>query len=164
MGSACCVAAKDRTVTNGPSSEILQRNVRYSPSWSFRWDNRGRVAGEEISMNLFSHGVNRNVGLDIKSLTPTETAYASEEGSPLDSFRTHTWQKSPTSEGNGGILRLPPLGKPILTVIWNLYSCVIMQLLEVYLPLPFFCNLFDGSLLFVIDVVDNMPFPPAHLV
>uniref|UniRef100_A0A5B6Z4E4 RING-type domain-containing protein n=1 Tax=Davidia involucrata TaxID=16924 RepID=A0A5B6Z4E4_DAVIN len=106
MGSACCVAARDKTITNGPGSEILHRNVRYSPSWSFRWDNRGRVAGEETSLNR-SDGVSGNDGLHIKSGTVRETAFASEEGSPLDSFRTVAWQKSPISEGNAEILRLP---------------------------------------------------------
>ncbi|KAK2966019.1 hypothetical protein RJ640_017097 [Escallonia rubra] len=107
MGAACCVAAKDRTITNGSSSDILQRNIRYSPSWSFRWDNRGRVAGEETSTNWFSGGVSRNDGLDVKSRTTAETTYASEEGSPLDSLRTLTWQKSPVSEGHNSTLRLP---------------------------------------------------------
>ncbi|KAL7206764.1 hypothetical protein ACSBR2_019470 [Camellia fascicularis] len=107
MGSACCVAARDRTITNGPSNEVSQRNVRYSPSWSFRWDNRGRVAGEETSVNWLSDGASRNDRLDIKYGTTVETTYASEEGSPLDSFRTLRWQKSPISERNSGILRLP---------------------------------------------------------
>ncbi|KAA8546004.1 hypothetical protein F0562_020545 [Nyssa sinensis] len=112
MGSACCVAARDRTITNGSGSEIVHRNVRYSPSWSFRWDNRGRVAGEENSLNR-SDGVSRNDGLHIKSGTAVETAYASEEGSPLDSFRTVAWQKSPISEGNVEIFRLPSSDQPI---------------------------------------------------
>ncbi|PSS29453.1 E3 ubiquitin-protein like [Actinidia chinensis var. chinensis] len=107
MGSACCVAARDRTITNGASSEVLQRNVRYSPSWSFRWDNRGRVAGEETSVNCFSDGISRTDGSDVKSGATVETVYASEEGSPVDSFRTLAWQKSPISERNSGILRLP---------------------------------------------------------
>uniref|UniRef100_A0A5B6Z4F4 RING-type domain-containing protein n=1 Tax=Davidia involucrata TaxID=16924 RepID=A0A5B6Z4F4_DAVIN len=107
MGSACCVAARDRTITNEPGSENLHRNVQYSPSWSFRWDNRGRVAGEEISVNWSSDGVSGNDGLHIKSETVVETTYASEDGSPLDSFRTVAWRRSPISEGNAGILRLP---------------------------------------------------------
>ncbi|XP_052194324.1 uncharacterized protein LOC127802523 [Diospyros lotus] len=106
MGAACCVAARDRTITNGPSSEVLQRNVRYSPSWSFRWDNRGRVAGEDTSLNWLSDGISRNDGLDSKSGRTVQTTYASEEGSPLDSSRTLTWQKSPVSEGNAGSLVL----------------------------------------------------------
>ncbi|XAR72789.1 hypothetical protein NMG60_11019550 [Bertholletia excelsa] len=107
MGAACCVAAKDATITNRSTSEALQRNGRYSPSWSFQWDNHGRVAVEETSMNLISDGVSRN-GLEIKSGTTIETAYASEEGSPVDSLRTLTWQKSPISERNSEMLR-PPL-------------------------------------------------------
>lgn len=107
MGSACCVAAKDRAVINGSTSETLQSNVRYSPSWSFRWDNRGRVAGEETSLNWSSDGVGGNDRLEFKSGTTVETLYASEEGSPLDSFRSLALQKSPASDCNTGNLMLP---------------------------------------------------------
>ncbi|KAI3803638.1 hypothetical protein L1987_31796 [Smallanthus sonchifolius] len=99
MGSACCVAARDRTITNGPNSDVIPRNIRYSPSWSVRWENRRRVAGEEASINWFSDGVGTNDRLDNKSQTTVGTAYASEEGSPLESFRNLTWQKSSPSEG-----------------------------------------------------------------
>ncbi|KAK1352229.1 60S ribosomal protein L44 [Heracleum sosnowskyi] len=108
MGAACCVAAKDRAVTSRSGSEVIQRNVRYSPSWSFRWDNRRRVAGEEMSLNSLSDGINRNDGFDIKSRTTVGSAYVSEEGSPLDSFRSYTWQKSPIREGDTGLLCVPP--------------------------------------------------------
>ncbi|KAL3515137.1 hypothetical protein ACH5RR_022039 [Cinchona calisaya] len=107
MGSACCVAAKDKTVTNGSTSEVMHRNIRHSPSWSFRWDNRVRVAGEDTSINWMSNGASRYNSLDIKSGPIIETACASEEGSPLDSFRSLVWQKSPVSEVNNGVLRLP---------------------------------------------------------
>lgn len=110
MGSACCVAARDRTVTNGSTSEILQRNVRYSPSWNFPWDNRGRVAGEDTSLNWSSDGISGNDIFDFKSRTTVETVYASEEGSPLHSFRSLAWQKSPTSERNGGSMSQPSSG------------------------------------------------------
>lgn len=99
MGSACCVAARDRTITNGTSGDVITRNIRYSPSWSVRWDNRRRVAGEEASMTWYSDGVGTNDRLDNKSQTTVGTAYASEEGSPLESFRNLTWQKSSPSEG-----------------------------------------------------------------
>ncbi|KAJ9561010.1 hypothetical protein OSB04_006170 [Centaurea solstitialis] len=101
MGSACCVAARDRTITDQSVSDVMPRNDRYSPSWSFRWDNRGRVAGEESSMNCFSDGAGMNNRLDNKSHTTVGTAHATEEGSPLDSSRSLTWQKSPPSEENG---------------------------------------------------------------
>lgn len=107
MGSACCVVARDRAVINGSTSETLQSNVRYSPSWSFRWDNRGRVAGEETSVNWSSDGVGGNDRLEFKSGTTVETLYASEEGSPLDSFRSLALQKSPASDCNMGNSTLP---------------------------------------------------------
>ncbi|CAN4112398.1 unnamed protein product [Withania somnifera] len=107
MGSACCVAARDRTVINGSTSETLQSNLRYSPSWSFHWDNRGRVAGEETSVNWSSDGVGGNDRLEFKSGTTVETLYASEEGSPLDSFRSLALEKSPASDCNTGNSTLP---------------------------------------------------------
>lgn len=110
MGSACCVAAKDRTVASGSTSEILHRNVRHSPSWSFRWDNRVRVVGEETSLNWISDGISQNGRSNIKPGPTIETTYASEEGSPLDSFRSLVWQKSPVAEGNTGHMRLPAGG------------------------------------------------------
>ncbi|KAJ8572250.1 hypothetical protein K7X08_008761 [Anisodus acutangulus] len=98
MGSACCVAARDRAVINGSTSETLPTNVRSSLSWSFRWDNRGRVAGEETSVNWSSDGVGGSDRLEFKSETTVETLYASEEGSPLDSFRSLALPKSPASD------------------------------------------------------------------
>lgn len=102
MGGACCVAARDKNIVNGPSTEILHRNIRYSPTWSFRWDNRGRVAGEETSITWFSDANSRNDGREVKN----ESAYASEDGSPLDSFQ-RAWQKSPISEGANAHLTTP---------------------------------------------------------
>ncbi|KAK6121462.1 hypothetical protein DH2020_044797 [Rehmannia glutinosa] len=100
MGAACCVAAKDRTIVSVPRGETLQRRPHQSPSWSFRWDNRGRVAGEETPSNWLCDGGGGNEQAEVKSGTTLETAFASEEGSPLDSFRSLQWHKSPVSEGN----------------------------------------------------------------
>lgn len=109
MGAACCIAVREKTITNASNSDILHRNIRYSPTWSFRWDHRGRVAGEETSMSWFSDGVSRHDG----SETKCESAYVSEEGSPLEHFRRHTSQKSPLSEGAAGHVRTPTSVKPI---------------------------------------------------
>lgn len=99
MGSACCVAARDRTIPQRSSGENVYGNVRYSPSWSFRWDNRRRVAGEvETSFSSFSDGVSNNNGLEIKSGTHDNSTYESELGSPLESLQTPVSQKSPGSE------------------------------------------------------------------
>ncbi|KAF8410558.1 hypothetical protein HHK36_003089 [Tetracentron sinense] len=108
MGSACCVAAKDTTLPNRISTETLQRNIIYSPSWSFQWDNRGRVAGEvENATNEFSHGISRNVGLEIKGGINVETGNVSDRGNPLENFQTLTSQKSPIHEGTAGNLVTP---------------------------------------------------------
>lgn len=97
MGNACCVAAHDKMVVPNTSAAVegLQRNnARYSPNWSFRWDNRGRVAGEDTSLSWLSDGISRNDGSDLKS----ESAFVSSQGSPLNTFQTHSWQKSPASD------------------------------------------------------------------
>lgn len=111
MGAVCCVVAKSRTITNGPSSETTHRHARYSPSWSFRRDNRGRVAGEEIPANWVHGGGGGNSRVDVKSGTPVETAFTSDEGSPLDNFRSPAWQNPTVSGGKTVVLRFPSSGK-----------------------------------------------------
>ncbi|GER42274.1 RING/U-box superfamily protein [Striga asiatica] len=106
MGAACCVAANGKTVTNRSPGENLQRHVHHSPSWSFRWDNRGRVAGEETHSNWAGDEVCGNSRIGAKFGATVEAAFASEEGSPFDGTRSNTWRKSPLSEGNSGTLRL----------------------------------------------------------
>ncbi|KAL6546002.1 hypothetical protein OROGR_009876 [Orobanche gracilis] len=106
MGAACCVAAKGRTVSNGSPGDNLPRHDHCSPRWSFRWDNRRRVAGEDTQSNWVRDGGCGNDGMRVKFGATVEAAFASEEGSPLDSFRSLTWQKSPVSEGSGGALRI----------------------------------------------------------
>ncbi|XP_047972671.1 uncharacterized protein LOC125215325 [Salvia hispanica] len=96
MGAACCIAAKDRTIVHGPSSGTLQRHVRYSPSWSFRWDNRGRVAGEETHANWLHDGDVGNRQVEVKYSNS-----ALDEGSPVVG-RHSRWQKSHVSDGNAG--------------------------------------------------------------
>ncbi|CAI0437932.1 unnamed protein product [Linum tenue] len=103
MGGACCVAARDRNIVSGPGSDILHRNIRHSPTWSFRWDNRRRVAGEDASISWFSNETSRNDGSDAKY----ESTYASEDGSPSTSARRHTFQKSPLSDRALGPLTTP---------------------------------------------------------
>ncbi|KAI8554232.1 hypothetical protein RHMOL_Rhmol05G0082300 [Rhododendron molle] len=106
MGAACCVAAKDRTIINRSNSDVLQRNAICSPSWSVRWDHRGRVAGEETSVDRLADGVNRNDRLEIKSgRRVVGTAHGSVEESQLE--QTLIGQKSPVSERNAGIFRVP---------------------------------------------------------
>ncbi|KAL6531858.1 hypothetical protein OROMI_028221 [Orobanche minor] len=102
MGAACCVAAKDRTILSVSHGETMQRDVRHSPSWNFRWDNRGRVVGEETTATWLCDGGGGHDEVEVKSGTTLETAFASEEGSLVDSFRSSQSQKSPVSEGTAG--------------------------------------------------------------
>lgn len=98
MGAVCCVAAKDKTIQSASPSEILHRNIRHSPTWNFRWDHRGRVAGEDTAVTWFSNSISGNDGFENKN----ESSYVSEDGSPLQNYqiqRNNRLQKSPISEG-----------------------------------------------------------------
>lgn len=106
MGAACCVASKDRTIQSGSTNEISHRNIRYSPTWSFRWDHRGRVAGEDTSINWFSDGISRNDGSENKN----ESALVSADGSPSHNCQRNRCGKSPISEGTAARVRHPTSG------------------------------------------------------
>ncbi|XP_022772709.1 uncharacterized protein LOC111315332 [Durio zibethinus] len=111
MGSACCVAARDRTVPNRTGGDTLHRNVTCSPSWSFRWDNRRRVAGEiEEPSYQVSNGASRNVSMEIKGTLGSDRGNLSDQGSELgiENYGTPTSQKSPIREDMGGDLMNPP--------------------------------------------------------
>ncbi|CAO2815018.1 unnamed protein product [Amaranthus hypochondriacus] len=97
MGAACCVAARDKTLQHGSSGEFLHRNFRHSPTWSFRWDSRVGVAGEEASVGWLSDVTSRNDVLDVKSATDV-SAQVSDGGSSLESYRTGARRKSPMNQ------------------------------------------------------------------
>ncbi|XP_027355475.1 uncharacterized protein LOC113865245 [Abrus precatorius] len=97
MGSACCVAAKDHTIPNRAGGEGLHRNAVCSPSWSFRWDSWGRVAGEiEDPSSHASHRISRNVSMELK--LSSERGTLSDGGSTLENSVTPMSQKSPVRE------------------------------------------------------------------
>jgi hypothetical protein len=148
MGSACCVAARDKTIPNGSSGEILHRNIRYSPTWSFRWDNRGRVAGEETSIGWLSDGVSRNDRSEIK-YEPS----SAEEGSPLENSRRCTWQKSLISEGTAGHVRTPASGT---FQNCKLFNCGGVNFLDM-------CGFIKYFFLLHCRCEINMPIPPPPL-
>ncbi|KAE8057162.1 hypothetical protein FH972_013874 [Carpinus fangiana] len=100
MGSACCVAARDKTLSQGAVGETLHRNVIHSPSWSCRWDSRGRVAGEiENPSDHVSHGISGNYSMELKGSLGSERGNLSDVGSLMDNFGTPTSLKSPVHEG-----------------------------------------------------------------
>ncbi|KAF6144199.1 hypothetical protein GIB67_004872 [Kingdonia uniflora] len=97
MGAACCVAARDRTLPDRISSEAMQRNMRYSPPWGCRWDNRrGRVSGEMWnSPDRYSHEITGN-SLETKGRISIGYENISDGGSGLDKYITPTPKKSPS--------------------------------------------------------------------
>ncbi|XP_057731473.1 uncharacterized protein LOC130946663 [Arachis stenosperma] len=99
MGSACCVAAKDHTLSNRGAGESLHRNVVCSPSWSFRWDSWGHVAGEIEDPSFHtSRRVSRNISMELKGSLSSERGNLSDGGSTLENSVTPISQKSPVHE------------------------------------------------------------------
>ncbi|OAP15539.1 hypothetical protein AXX17_AT1G69860 [Arabidopsis thaliana] len=101
MGSVCCVAVKDRKVppSGGPASSSVHRNSACSPQWSFRRDNRRRVADEIEGSPYYSPYVaSRGISMDKMSLG-SERGTLSEGGTPPDGhLGTPASQKSATPE------------------------------------------------------------------
>ncbi|GKU89987.1 hypothetical protein SLEP1_g4051 [Rubroshorea leprosula] len=105
MGSACCVAARERTIPSRTQSQPLHRNITCSPSWSFRWDNRRRVAGEiQEPSYQGSHGISRDVSMEMKGVLGSGRGNLSDQGSPLENYGTPTSEKSPAHEGGRNLL------------------------------------------------------------
>lgn len=126
MGSACCVAAKKKTHPNQSEGEALHRNAIHSPSWSFQWDNRRRVAGEIDTPYQVSGGISTNDSMELKGALSSERGNFSDLGSPLENFGTPISQKSPVHGGTGKNLRSP---SPDLTIARN-YSPDVKSLTE----------------------------------
>ncbi|KAG2254346.1 hypothetical protein Bca4012_057934 [Brassica carinata] len=88
MGSVCCVAVKDRKEVPPPSSSghagaSLHRNSACSPQWSFRRDNRRRVADEIEGSPFYSPYVgSRGLSMDKMSSLGSERRTLSEGGTP----------------------------------------------------------------------------------
>lgn len=99
MGSACCVAARDPNRPGRTGGESLHRDVVCSPSWSFQWDSRGRVAGEiENPSYDTSHVDSRNVSMELKGSLSSERGNLSDGGSILENSVTPISLKSPVDE------------------------------------------------------------------
>lgn len=112
MGSACCVAARDATLPNRRRNVDLQRPARYSPSWSFRWDNYRRVAGEIENPSCQSgERTSIDVRMELKDGLGSERGIVSDGGSPVGNIGTPISQKSPSYEGVSTNY-MSPSGKP----------------------------------------------------
>ncbi|WCJ35233.1 RING/U-box superfamily protein [Euphorbia peplus] len=99
MGSACCVPARNEDLTNRTTVNTLHRNVRCSPTWSFRWENRRRVAGEiDDSPYQTSHGLSRDVSVEMKGPLGSDRGNLSDEVSLHESYGTPVSLKSPVHE------------------------------------------------------------------
>lgn len=102
MGSVCCVAAKDQTISTRTGGESFHRNPTCSPSLSFQWDRWSRVAGEIDDLSfLTSRRVSRSVSMELKGSLSSERGNLSDVGSTLENSVTPMSQKSPIHEQLG---------------------------------------------------------------
>ncbi|KAF2290600.1 hypothetical protein GH714_014644 [Hevea brasiliensis] len=111
MGSACCIAAREKDLPNRTGGNTLHRNVRCSPTWSFHWENRRRVAGEiDDSPYQTSHRFSRDVSAEVKGLLGSDRGNLSDEVSLHESFGSPVSLKSPVQEGTVTNLIAQPSG------------------------------------------------------
>ncbi|XP_020088276.1 cell wall protein RBR3-like [Ananas comosus] len=105
MGANCCVAAKDKPLPSATRCEVsTYRNMRQSPSWSFRWDNRTHI--EDIMDNTaqFSqHSSNSSTAAsEIKNEAVVENEGLLVGGSSLDAISAEKQRKSHLETGTTG--------------------------------------------------------------
>ncbi|KAJ6811245.1 uncharacterized protein M6B38_154505 [Iris pallida] len=107
MGASCCVAVRNNPSPLRISCDVSNlMNVRHSPSWSFRWDNRTHIEDIMDNTSRFPHQNSANVSSEIKSTTNTETEGLSDGGSSDDAFHIPKWRKSPSKVGIAGSSKL----------------------------------------------------------
>ncbi|XP_039050127.1 uncharacterized protein LOC120191222 [Hibiscus syriacus] len=110
MGSACCVAARERTLPKRTGGETLHGNLTCSPSWSFRWDNRRCVADEfEEPSYQMSSRVSRSVSMERREKLGSGRRKVSNQRSALEieNYETPTSQKLSIREDTGGNMMIP---------------------------------------------------------
>lgn len=98
MGAGCCVAARDKPLPDRAQFEVsTYRNVRHSPSWSFRWDNRTHIGDIMDNLVQLSPHNSGNTGSELKSGATTETEGLSDGGSQQNPFQSQKWNISSTN-------------------------------------------------------------------
>ncbi|CAM0880843.1 unnamed protein product [Alopecurus aequalis] len=100
MGANCCIAAKQRPQPCVIPVEVsAYRNIRHSPSWSFRWDNRTHIEDIMEIPTLFSTHSSGSIRPETKSGSIAPTEVFSNGGSPSDLFHKVKWHKSEKKMG-----------------------------------------------------------------
>ncbi|MFQ6628814.1 hypothetical protein Gotur_006884 [Gossypium turneri] len=110
MGSACCVAARERTLPKRTGVETLHRNTTCSPSWSFRWDSQRCVADEiEEPSYQVSNRASRNVSMERKGTLGSGRRNISDQRNALEieNYEIPTCQKFPIREDMGRNMMTP---------------------------------------------------------
>jgi len=95
MGANCCIAAKQRPQPCVIPVEVsAYRNIRHSPSWSFRWDNRTHIEDIMEIPTYFSNHSSGSIRPETKSGSIAPTEGFSNGGSPSDLLHKVKWHNS----------------------------------------------------------------------
>uniref|UniRef100_A0A8R7TUY9 Uncharacterized protein n=1 Tax=Triticum urartu TaxID=4572 RepID=A0A8R7TUY9_TRIUA len=113
MGANCCIAAKQRPQPCIIPVEVsAYRNVRHSPSWSFRWDNRTHIEDiMEIPTFLSNHS-SGSIRPETKSGSIAPIEGFSNGGSPSELFHKVKWQKSEKKMETSKVAQSDPRDRP----------------------------------------------------
>ncbi|VAH59872.1 unnamed protein product [Triticum turgidum subsp. durum] len=113
MGANCCIAAKQRPQPCIIPVEVsAYRNVRHSPSWSFRWDNRTHIEDiMEIPTFLSNHS-SGSIRPETKSGSIAPTEGFSNGGSPSELFHKVKWQKTEKKMETSKVAQSDPRDRP----------------------------------------------------
>ncbi|TVU22540.1 hypothetical protein EJB05_32247 [Eragrostis curvula] len=109
MGANCCIAAKERTQPCVTPVEVsAYRNVRHSPSWSFRWDNRTHIEDIMEIPTMFSNHSSGSIRPETKSGSIAPTEGLSNGNSPSYVFQRAKWHKSDKKVETSKVMKADP--------------------------------------------------------
>ncbi|GJN06211.1 hypothetical protein PR202_ga23916 [Eleusine coracana subsp. coracana] len=109
MGANCCIAAKERSQPCVTPVEVsAYRNVRHSPSWSFRWDNRTHIEDIMEIPTMFSNHSSGSIRPETKSGSIVPTEGLSNGNSPSYVFQRAKWHKSDKKVETSKAMKVDP--------------------------------------------------------
>jgi hypothetical protein len=122
MGANCCIAAKVRTQPCVIPVEVsAYRNVRHSPSWSFRWDNRTHIEDIMEIPAIFSNHSSGSIRPETKSGSIAPTEGLSNGNSPSYVFPREKWHKSDKKVETSKVMKADPGGRELPGAIYHAF-------------------------------------------
>jgi hypothetical protein len=118
MGANCCIATKETTQPCVTPVEVSAcRNVRHSPSWSFRWDNRTHIEDIMEIPTMFSNHSSGSIRSETKSGSIAPTEGLSNGNSPSYVFQRAKWHKSDKKVETSKVMKADTGGSELFDAI-----------------------------------------------